>query len=242
MRPWVAIAMVAAILAASAGCAPTLPKSDLRSGLSQEVVRAKIEKAPERVVAFALPEQPALKFTVLEYLLAPQENWPEQPYWVLFNEDGLVSFGPGGLREAKARAYDSFFEWMAAQGDMPRGQAERKLRDKLAELYGAELNPEIDDYLAYREQIESGVDAKKLDEAAAERLIYAKYVELEARNRTAEAPLLPLAEAKRFAVMAQMGLDEQQARLAQRPRAATLGWSMACESMAGRLGTPDRCR
>jgi hypothetical protein len=241
MRARVAIAMVAAILAASA-CAPTLPKSDLRSGLSQEIVRAKIEKEPERVVAFELPEQPALKFTVLEYFLAPQENWPEQPFWVLFNEDGLVSFGPGGLREAKARAYDSYFEWMAAQGDMLRGQAERKLREKMAELYGVELNPAIDDYLAYRAEVESEVDAKKLDDAGADRLIYAKYVELDARNRTVEAPLLPPAEAKRFAVMAQMGLDEKSARLAQRPRAATVGWSMACESMASRLGTPDRCR
>jgi hypothetical protein len=241
MRALVAVATVAAILAASA-CAPALPKSDLRSGLSQEAVRAKIEKEPERVVDFELPEQPALKFTVLEYILAPEPNWPEQPYWVLFNEDGLISFGPGGLREAKARAYDSFFEWMAAQGDMPRGQAEQKLRDKMAELYGAELNPEIDDYLSYRAQVESEVDAKKLDDAGAARLIYAKYVELEARNRTAAAPLLEPAEARRFAVMAQMGLDEKSARLAQRPRAAAMSWPAACESMAGRLGTPDRCR
>jgi len=241
MRMPVALAMIAAILAAAA-CAPALPKSDLRSGLSQDAVRAKIEKEPERVVAFALPEQPALKFTVLEYRLAPEKNWPEQPYWVLFNEDGLISFGSGGLREAKARAYDSYYEWMAAQGDMPRGQAEQKLRDKMAELYGAELNPEVDDYLAYRAEVQSEVDAKKLDDAGADRRIYAKYVELEARNRTVEAPLLPPAEAKRFAVMAQMGLDEMSARLAQRPRAGTISWSLACEGMANRLGTLDRCR
>jgi hypothetical protein len=241
MRLSVAVALVATVLAAAA-CAPALPQSDLRSGLSQEAVRAKIDKPPERVVAFNLPDEPALKFTVLEYILAPQPNWPEQPYWVLFNEDGLISYGPGGLREAKARAYDSFFEWMAAQGGMPRGQAERKLRDKLVELYGDELNPEIDDYLSYRAEVESKVDARQIDEAGAARRIYEKYVELEARNRTAEAPLLPPAQAKRFAVMAQMGLDEKSARLALRPRAAAVSWSSACESMAGRVGTPDRCR
>jgi hypothetical protein len=241
MRGGVASAVALALLAAAA-CAPTLPKSELRSGLSQETVRSKIEKEPEKVIAFALPEQPVLTFTVFEYRLAPQENWPEQPYWVLFNEDGLISFGTGALREAKARAYDSYYEWMAAQGDMPRGQAEQKLRDKLVELYGAELNPEIDEFLAYRAEVLGQVDAKKLDEAEAGRLIYTKYVELEARNRTVDAPLLPPAEAKRFAVLAQMGLDELSARLAQRPRAGSINWSLACESFANRLGTLDRCR
>ena len=241
MRALAAGAVAAALLAAAA-CAPTLPKSDLRSGLSEETVRAKIEKEPERDIAFALPEQPALKFTVLEYLLAPQKNWPEQPYWVLFNDDGLVSFGAGGLREAKARAYDSYYEWMAAQGDMPSALAEQKLRDKMAELYGAELNPEVDEFLAYRVEMMGEVDAKKLGAAEAGQLIYAKYAELEARNRTAEAPLLPPDKAKRFDILAQMGLDEMSARLAQRPRAGNVSWSLACDSFANRLGTLDRCR
>lgn len=241
MRGLAAGAIVVALLAAAA-CAPALPKSELRSGLSQETVRAKIEKEPEKSVSFALPEQPELKFTVLEYQLAPQKNWPEQPYWVLFNDDGLISFGAGGLREAKARAYDSYYDWMAAQGDMPRAIAEEKLRAKLVELYGAELNPEIDEFMAYRVETLAQLDAKKIDEAEAGRRIYAKYVELEARNRTPEAPLLAPAEAKRFAVLAQMGLDELSARLAQRPRAGAVSWSLACEGVANRLGTLDRCR
>jgi len=237
-----ALAAAAAALLAVLGCAPTMPKSDLRSGLSEETVRAKIEKEPERSVAFALPEQPALKFTVLEYLLAPEKNWPEQHYWVLFNDDGLVSFGRGGLREAKARAYDSYYDWMAAQGDMPSAEAEAKLRGKLVEFYGAEINPEVDEYMAYRVETMSQVDAKKIDTAEAGRLIYAKYVELEARNRTAEAPLLPPDTARRFDVISQMGLDEKSARLAQRPRAGNVSWSLACESFANRLGTLERCR
>ena len=230
MRAVAASAVLGALLALIA-CAPqTLPKSDLRSGLSQETVRVHIGKEPERVVSFALPEQPALQFTVYEYYLTAHENWPEQPYWVLFGEDGLISFGRGGLREANARAYDSYFEWMAAQGDMPRAAAEQKYRAKLIELYGAELNPEVDAFMTYRAETMAGVDARKVDGAAARQLIYDKYVELEARNRTADAPLLTPEEAKRFDVLAQMGLDELSARLAQRPRAG----AASC--------TPNTCR
>jgi hypothetical protein len=239
MRRLAAGAAFLALLAAAA-CAPTLPKGELRSGLSQETVRAKIEKEPEKTISFALPEQPELQFTVLEYRLAPQKNWPEQLYWVLFNDDGLISFGTGGLREANARAYDSYYDWMAAQGDMPRAAAEQKYRAKLLELYGDELNPEVDAFLAYRAEAMSQVDAKQLDEAEAGRRIYAKYVELEARNRTVEDPLLAPADAKRFPVVAQMGLDQLSARLAQRPRAGNS--SLACAAFANRLGTPERCR
>ena len=86
------------------------------------------------------------------------------------------------------------------------------------------------------------LDAKKIDDADAARLIYAKYVELEARNRTSEDPLLPPAEAKRFAVVEQMGIDQLSARLAQRPRSGNINWSLACASSANRLGTLERCR
>src|SRR5690606_20916554 len=108
------------------------------------------EKEPERAVSFALPEQPALQFTVLEYLLAPADSSPERPYWVLLNDEGLISFGPGGLREANARAYDSYYQWMAVQGDLPRAAAEQMYRAKLLELYGSEINPEVDAFMTYR--------------------------------------------------------------------------------------------
>src|SRR5690606_10626745 len=150
MQRGAALGPLLALLLLASGCAETLPKSDMRSGLSQEAVRAQIEKPPEKVSEFALPEQPELKFTVLEYLLAPRPQWPEQPYWMLFNDAGLISFGAGGLREAKARAYDSYYDWMAAQGDMPRTVAEQRFRETLERLYGAELNPMVDDYLLYR--------------------------------------------------------------------------------------------
>jgi hypothetical protein len=237
-----AAAACAALLALCvvAACTPqTLPRNELRSGLPQDAVRAKIEKEPERAVSFALSEQPELQFTVLEYLLAPEENAPEQPYWVLLDDEGLISFGLGGLREANARAYDSYYQWMAVQGGLPRAAAEQMYRAKLLELYGSDINPEVDEFMTYRAEAMHQVDAKQIDEAEARRRIYAKYVELEARNRTAADPLLTPAEADRFAMLAQMGLDRRSARLAQRPRA--IDWSLACAGFGSRLGT-QRCR
>lgn len=222
-----------------AACATTpIPRDDLRSGMSQKAALRAIGRAPESTTRFRFPDQPEMTFTVLDYYLAPKKNWPEGRYWILLNEQGLISYGRGGVREAKARAFDAYYDWMARQGALTHGEAERRLAKTIAKLYRDDLNPEVNAYLAARIAVMTRVDRGEITLDEAKRLIDARFAEIDAANGRRDPTRRQRAGQGRAAALSLLGLDVLSSRLASRPRAGKSKRSIAC---TGGGGLTTRC-
>lgn len=148
-------------LALLTACGTPVPGEGLRSGISEAEVGTRIGAEPLQRETFSLPQYEDIEFTVLAYSLQPDDRLGEVPHWFLFNDSGLVTWGQGGVREARVRAFDTYYDWMAEQGNLGHGEAEREVRAVIAELYGDELNPAARDYLDRRVEVMTEVEADR---------------------------------------------------------------------------------
>lgn len=168
----------ALLLMGLTACETPTASDELTSGLSEETVVEIMGEAPLSRTEFTMPDNPDTKFVVVEYRMVGQADWSPIPHWILFDRDGLVTYGEGGTRDAQVRAYEAYYDWMATHGKLKRTEAERLIRDQFRALYGQDLNPTVDSYLSYRVSVMEQVDAGKMTIQVAEQSIQDKYVEL----------------------------------------------------------------
>lgn len=228
MRTSSKFALLAALILTAACQGTPLPRAQLRAGTPDDAVVKLIGRAPERRTTFALQDQSAVKYTVLEYELAPRKGAPEVRHWLLFNRRALIGFGQGGVKEAKALALDTYYGWMADNGQMGRTEAERRLLAHLRTVYGTSLNPDVEAYFALRVATIEGAEGRKLTAEAAERLIERKLAETRPFNRPAPAPTTASAGGRRYAELVRIGLDVRSSRAPHRPRAGAPKRSLGC--------------
>lgn len=240
MRRVLAFVLVGASIAA--GCTSSnLPVTELRSGRALEAVKKEVDAKPISETRFTLGPRAQLKFTALEYYLAPRRGSPEVGYWMLFDDDGLVSYGQGGLREAKARAFDTYYTWMAEQGLMKHQAAEQRYAKQLASLYEGTLNPLATRYLKQREEVMAKVDSGAITQSQAQAMIAKKLVEIAGPRRVSAPDAAHLTQRGRYATLAFLGIDLRSSHLINRPRAGQAERQVVCSRLAARLGRPEQC-
>ena len=176
MRRMAAVVLAVGILI---GCSATvIPNSELRPGLSIDEVKAKIGKDPEAARSFRLSNDRS-PMTVLEYRLAAMRGGPEMPYWILFNPEGeLVEYRSGYAIEAETWAYKAFLDGLEKEGKVSHGEAANLLLNKFKILYDTDLDPLLEEALAYRVTVMRDVDLGEIDMFDAEYLLVKKRNEL----------------------------------------------------------------
>jgi hypothetical protein len=229
-----------ALALALMGCSQVpLPHAEIRSGLKEAELAKLIGREPSQRTDFALPEQPEIKYRVVEYYLAPGKQTPEYRYWFLFGANGLIGYGRGDVDSAKSLAYDTYFEWLASHGLLKRAVAERRMLDRLTKLYGEQLNPLVAEYFKIRIEVMSRVDAKKIEVKDAEATIRRAFARRLGGAQLASVYGGTATSADRYTTLTRIGLDVRQSGIVSRPTAA--GGVVSCGQLRNAGATEVRC-
>ncbi len=236
------VCFIIALLALGA-CDTTISTDELNSGLPEQTVVDIMGEPPLSRDEFSMPDNPNTRFTVLQYNMSVQNDWAPTPHWILFDSDGLVTYGEGGIPEAKTRAYSAYYDWMTGHGKMSYQKAESRIYANYKETYGRNLNPSVDRYLQSRLSVMQRLDEGKIDRAEADRLIQEEFADL-----SRSVPLLGDGQERkddgstfgRAAAVAALGPDLNAFKGRRRPRAARTH-SRPCSGPGGRSVTQSRC-
>ncbi len=233
---------ILAIVLALTGCGGTrLPDQGLRSGLTIAELGELVGRRATRKTNFTLAGQSDTKYTVLEYYLAPAKTSPELRYWFLFGARGLIGYGSGGANDAKSLAYDTYFGWLADHDVMPRAEAERRLLDRLTDLYKERLNPLLASYFRIRIAVMEKVDRNELQAAKAEDAIRREFGN---RLGTRQHALVYGREAgnvDRYTTLSRIGMDVRWSASVRRPGAAAGNPLISCRRPRAAGGAGVRC-
>ena len=233
-----ALALVGAVFACSS---TRLPEQGLRSGITTAQLVELVGRPPTRKTDFTLAGQADTKYTVLEYFLAPTKASPELQYWFLFGEQELIGFGRGAANDAKSLAYDSYFDWQAAHGLMPRAEAERKLFERLKGLYSRHLNPLLATYFRVRIAVMETVDRNELQAAKAEDAIRREFGNRLGTRQHALVYGRQAGTVDRYTTLTRIGMDVRWSASVRRPAAAAGNAFISCRRLRAAGGAGVRC-
>lgn len=197
------------------GCATTLPLSELRYGQSVDEVKDTIGRSPAQELQIIPPGGSEPSLLALEY----QDE--TTPHWFLFHEGTLWGHGEGDIRSAEIVGTNTYFDIYADQNLITHAEAERYKLETISKVYGLSMQPEYEDYYAFRIQAAESLDAGDITKSEFASLVTAKETQLAKRIADAEYQAATAAAAQQQAQQAQalllMGLGTQLLETSQPP-------------------------
>ena len=183
---------------------------DLKPGLSTEEIQKRFGSTPSVIRKIDSPEGMGKQIVIFQYDNAVEEYKGEGPYWILFENNILISHGRGDTHQAEFVWYSAYYDFLQASGKIKPSDAERSKYQKMKQMY--QLTSYEDEYFTYRIVVAGKLERAEIDNDNSNYLIAQKKSEIDSKLEAARNNSIAIAQANELISLQRTALIMQSLR------------------------------
>lgn len=182
---------------------------DLKQGLTTEEI-VKHFGPPSLIHTFASPSDSKKTVHVYQYENFVEEYMYKGPFWLLFEENSLITHGLGDTRQAEFIWSSAYYDFLRTNGKIKHSDAERSKYKKMKQLY--QLTSYEDEYFTYRIVVAGKLERAEIDNDYSNYLIAQKKSEIDSKIEVAKNNSIAIAQANELISLQRTALIMQSLR------------------------------
>lgn len=183
---------------------------ELQPGLTSEEIQKRLGTAPAVIRKIASPEGNGKQMVIFQYENIVEEYIGKGPFWIIFENNSLMTHGLGDARQAEFIWYSAYYDFLQTNGKIKPSDAERSKYQKMKQLY--QLTSYEDEYFTYRIVVAGKLERKEIDNDNSNYLIAQKKSEIDAKLEVARNNTIAIAQANELISLQRSALVMQSLR------------------------------
>ena len=183
---------------------------DLKPGLSSEEIQNRLGSAPSVIRKVDSPEGNGKQIVIFQYENIVEEYVGKGLFWILFEDNSLMTHGLGDARQAEFVWYSAYYDFLRTNGKIKPSDAERSKYQKMKQLY--QLTSYEDEYFTYRIVVAGKLERKEIDNDYSNYLIAQKKSEIDSKLEVARNNTIAIAQANELISLQRSALVMQSLR------------------------------
>lgn len=186
---------------------------NLKPGISSEEIEKILGSSPTVISNVESPEDNGKKIIIFQYENTVEEYIGKGPFWIIFEDNLLITHGLGDARQAEFIWYSAYYDFLLTNGKIKPSDAERSKYKKLKQLY--QLTSYEDEYFTYRIVVAGKLERKEVDSDYFNYLIAQKKSEIDTKLEVARNNSIAVAQANELISLQRTALVMQSLRPVQ---------------------------